>query len=176
MQTTPTKNKLTTSKLFSDRISVENAYQNALKHGLKDNDINIIMSDETRKKHFINPDKISTVLGDKSMDGLAIGGALGGTVGGIAAAIAAIGTALVIPGLGIVIAGPLAAGLAGAGAGSIAGGLIGTLIGWGIPEARVKEYEQGIKNGGILMVAHPRDEKISQAVATAWNSSPPDKL
>ena len=35
--------------------------------------------------------------------------------------IAAIGTTLVIPGLGLVIAGPIAAGLAGAGAGSITG-------------------------------------------------------
>ena len=170
MQTTPTK-KIATTKLFKDRTSVETAYQNALKRGLKDNDINLVMSDETRKKHFTNADHTNTVLGDKSMDGLALGGALGGTVGGIAAAIAALGTALVIPGLGVVIAGPLAAGLAGAGVGSIAGGLIGTMVGWGIPEERVKEYEQGIKQGGILMVAHPKDEKLSQEISSDWNTS-----
>jgi hypothetical protein len=176
MQTTPSQNKLATSQLFKDRNSVETAYQNAIDHGLKDDEINIVMSDETRKKHFTNKDGSATIIGDKSMDGLALGGAFGGAVGGIAAAIAAIGTAVVIPGLGIIVAGPLAAGLAGAGAGSIAGGLIGSLIGWGIPEERVKEYEQGIKNGGILMVAHPKDEKLSKDLSSSWNKSPAGKL
>ena len=57
------------------------------------------------------------------------------------AAIAAIGTSLVIPGLGLVVAGPLAAALAGAGAGGTAGGLIGALVGHGMPEDRTKKYE-----------------------------------
>jgi hypothetical protein len=59
--------------------------------------------------------------------------------------------------------------LAGAGAGSIAGGLIGTLIGWGIPEERVKEYEDGIKSGGVLMVAHSKDERNATDLNTDWD-------
>jgi len=31
------------------------------------------------------------------------------------------------------------------------GGGIGAIVGAGIPEGRVKEYESGLKNGGILM-------------------------
>ena len=58
-----------------------------------------------------------------------------------------LGTSLVIPGLGLIIAGPLAAGLAGAGAGGITGGLIGALVGSGIPEDRAKIYEDGKLNG-----------------------------
>lgn len=141
------KNRYTT-ELFSDRDSAERAYQQALERGYKDKDINVLMSEDSRKKYYGSP---LIEEGDKSMDGLAIGGATGGAVGGIFAAIAAIGTSLVIPGLGIVVAGPLAAGLAGAGAGSIAGGFVGALVGWGIPEDRVHEYEEGIKSGGIVL-------------------------
>jgi hypothetical protein len=161
----PTKNIST--KLFNDRTSVEGAYKHALDQGYGEKDINLLMSDETRKKHFTN--NPNTVIGDKSMDGLALGGAMGATVAGIAGAIAALGTAVVIPGLGIVIAGPLAVGLASAGAGGIAGGLVGALVGWGIPEERVKEYEQGIKNGGILMAVHSKTSEDSKKLENDWN-------
>jgi hypothetical protein len=154
--------------MFKDRNSVEGAYNTAIERGYNPDEINIVMSDDTRKKHFVNQDGVTTELGDKSMEGLAMGGALGGTVGGVVGAIAALGTALVVPGLGIVIAGPLAAGLAGAGAGSIAGGLVGALIGWGIPEERVKEYEAGIKSGGILMAVRSRSEQDSKELAQDW--------
>ncbi|MFS2021814.1 hypothetical protein ACEN88_35285, partial [Massilia sp. CT11-108] len=58
-----------------------------------------------------------------------------------------------------VVAGPLAAALAGAGAGGITGGLIGALIGAGIPEERVKHYEEGINNGGIVLGVTPRSDE-----------------
>jgi len=101
--------------------------------------VNVLLSDDTVKKF----DHATMVVeeGDKSMDGLGIGGATGGAIGGVVAAIAAIGTSIAIPGFGLVVAGPLAAGLAGAGIGSITGGLVGSLIGWSIPETHVREYE-----------------------------------
>jgi hypothetical protein len=69
----------------------------------------------------------------------------------VLAAIAAVGTAIAIPGVGLVVAGPIAAALAGAGAGGATGGLIGLLIGTGIPEHRAKVYETGVRGGGILL-------------------------
>ena len=89
---------------------------------------------------------------------------------GIAAAVAAIGSNLVIPGLGLVVAGPLAAGLAGAGAGAGAGGLIGALVGWNIPEERVKHYEAGLKDGGILMGVTPRSADDAKYFENEWKS------
>ena len=138
-----------TTHLFSNKTSAEQAYQHALDQGYTNKDINVLMSEESKKKYYDSP--LVVEQGDKSMDGLGIGGAAGGAIGGIVAAIAAIGTSLIVPGLGIVIAGPLAAGLAGAGAGSIAGGFIGALVGWGIPEDRARVYESGIKYGGIVL-------------------------
>ncbi len=138
-----------TTAVFLTKEAAERAYQMALDEGYTPNDINVFMSEDSRKKYYGSP--VVLEEGDKSMDGLGLGGATGGAIGGIVAAIAAIGTSLVIPGLGLVIAGPLAAGLAGAGAGSIAGGFLGALIGWGIPEERVHEFESGLKSGGIVL-------------------------
>ena len=89
----------------------------------------------------------------------------------IAAAIAAVGTSIAVPGLGLVVAGPLAAALAGAGAGGAAGGLVGALIGAGIPEERVKHYEKGLKEGGILMGVRPRTEEDAGYFESEWSKA-----
>jgi hypothetical protein len=78
---------------------------------------------------------------------------------------------LVIPGLGLVVAGPLAAALAGGGAGAAGGGLIGALVGWNIPEERVKHYETGIKQGGILMGVKPRSDADAAHFEEEWKRS-----
>ena len=52
------------------------------------------------------------------------------------AAVVAVGTPSLLPGINLVIAGPIAAALAGAGAGAVTGGVIGALVGVGIPEYR----------------------------------------
>ena len=91
------------------------------------------------------------------------GAAAGGTVGAVLAAIAAVGSTLFLPGLNLVIAGPIAAALAGLGAGGAAGGLIGALIGAGIPEYRAKVYEAGIRGGGILIGVEVHvDEEVNR--------------
>jgi hypothetical protein len=121
------------------------------------------MSEETRNKHFA-VDNRETELGTNAPKGAARGAAIGGTVGATLAAIVAIGTTLALPGLGLLIAGPIAA--AGAGAG--AGGLIGALVGAGIPEERVKHYEEGIKKGGILIGVTPRTPEDAEYFEQDW--------
>ena len=173
MQTTGTqsdKGNLATG-LFSDRESAERAYEDLSSRGYSSEDINVVMSDDTRSKYFDNPSGRQTELGNKAAKGAGVGGAIGGTAVGIAAAIAAAGASIAIPGLGLVIAGPLAAGLAGAGAGAAGGGLIGAMVGWGIPEERVKDYESGIKKGGILMGVRPRSKEDADYLEGQWKSS-----
>ena len=152
--------------LFTDREAAEQGYQSLTARGYEAKDINLVMADDTRKKYFASGEE--TELGSKAAKGLGVGGAIGGTVGAIAAAIAAVGTSIAIPGLGLVIAGPLAAALAGAGAGGATGGLVGALIGAGIPEERVKHYEQGIKSGGILMGVRPRSDEDAGYFEREW--------
>src|SRR4051795_7709713 len=119
--------------LFPDRDSAELGYNALTERGYTNRDINLAMSEDTRKRHFM-AQGTETELGNKAAEGAGVGGAIGGTLGAIAAAVAAASTSLVIPGLGLVIAGPIAGALAGASAGGVTGGLVGALIGWGIPE------------------------------------------
>ncbi|MBC7570549.1 MAG: hypothetical protein H7319_12540 [Spirosoma sp.] len=146
--------------LFTDRDSAERAYDALKSRGYDDSDTTLLMSDETRKTQFSDQhvDDSDTDLGDKALEGAGTGSAIGGTVGAVAAAIAAIGTSLVLPGIGLVVAGPLAAAFAGAGAGGLAGGLIGALVGSGMSEDRAKEYETHIKNGSIGMGVKPKNQ------------------
>lgn len=155
---TPSRNKTMVTGLFPDRASAEQAFQSVSERGYSKDDINVVMSDEARRQHFASDATGTTELGTKAAQGAGIGGAIGGSLGAIVAAIAAVGTSIAIPGAGLVIAGPLAAALAGAGAGGATGGLIGALIGYGIPEERVKHYEEGIKQGGILMGVTPKSD------------------
>lgn len=154
--------------LFENRDSAESAYKTALEKGYTPEEINVLMSDETRKKYY-GSTLAKTETSDKSMEGLAIGGAVGGTVVGTLAAVVALSSTIVIPGLGLIIAGPLAAGLVGAGAGSIAGGLLGALIGAGIPEEHAKIYENGIKKGGVVIVVNSHDENDDELLED-WRS------
>lgn len=156
--------------MFRDRESAERAYGSLSSRGYTQDDVNVIMSDETRKKHFKNSDQ-ETELGNKALEGAGTGSAIGGTAGAIIGALAAIGTAVAIPGLGLVIAGPIAAGLAGAGAGGLTGGIVGALIGSGIPEDRAKQYESGINEGGIVMGVKPRNVEDAEYFETEWKNN-----
>ena len=147
--------------LFRDRDSAERAYGSVSTRGYTKDDVNLLMSDETRKTHF-SSDDADTELGSKALEGAGAGAAIGGTTGAVLAAIAAIGTSVILPGLGLVVAGPIAAALAGAGAGGATGGLIGALIGSGIPEDRAKAYESGVKEGGIVMGVNARSDEDAE--------------
>ena len=156
--------------MFADRESTERAYDALHERGYTKDDVNLIMSDETRKKHYSDEDDHSE-LGTKAAESAGTGSAIGGTVGAIAGVIAAIGTSIVIPGLGLIIAGPIAAGLAGAGAGGITGGLIGALVGSGIPEDRAKVYESGVKKGHVVMGIHPKNDEDASYLADNWKTN-----
>lgn len=161
--------------MFRDRESTENAYKTLHERGYTKDDINLIMSDETRKKHF-SGDVKETELGSKAAEGAGTGSAIGGTVGAIVGVIAAIGTSVAIPGLGIVLAGPIAAGLAGAGTGGITGGVIGALVGSGIPEERAKLYESGIQSGNIVMGVNPRNSEDAKYFEDNWRTNKGEEI
>jgi len=146
--------------LYDSPDTARKAYDDLTKrHGYKDDDISVVMTDETRTRHFGDV-KPGTEFkeGSKAAEGAGIGGGIGLGVGAALGAIVAAATAVVIPGLGLVVAGPIAGALAGAGAGGATGTLLGALIGAGIPETRAAEYERGLKEGGIVLGTRARDE------------------
>lgn len=129
------------------------------RHGYKSDDVSVLMSDDTRQRHFgdVKPGT-EFKAGSKAAEGAGVGGATGIGVGAVLGGLLAAATSIAIPGIGLVVAGPLAGAIAGAGAGGAAGTLIGALIGAGIPEERAKVYDQGIRSGGIVLGTRARDE------------------
>jgi hypothetical protein len=135
--------------LFMSRLAAERAVDAIIKAGYKSDDISLLMRDSARSAHFAPvpaPNNDANVA-----TGVGVGGLVGGSVGAVLAGIALAGTALIFPGVGLVVAGPLAAALAGAGAGGAAGGLIGAIVGAGIPEDHARHYEVGLLAGGMVV-------------------------
>ncbi|MCA1849535.1 MAG: hypothetical protein LC672_00430, partial [Acidobacteria bacterium] len=157
--------------LFKDKEDAERAYNSLRARGYDPKEISLVMSDEVRIRHYPTDQAPQAEAGSKALEGLGIGSAVGGTVGAIIAAIAAIGTNVVVPGLGLTVAGPLAAAFAGAGAGGLAGGIVGAFVGAGIPEERAALYESGLREGGILLGVHPRSEEDAEHFESEWKNS-----
>lgn len=160
------------SGLFSDRESAEKAYSSVRDRGYSDDEINVLMSDRTRDDWYgdYEVESDDELANSKALEGTGVGSAVGGTLGAIIAGIAAIGTNVVLPGLGLVVAGPVAAAFAGAGAGGLTGGLVGALIGSGIPEDRAKQYEEGVRNGGVVFGVTPRNEEDARYFENEWKN------
>ena len=157
--------------LFKDSKSVERAYQSVAQRGYDTGDINVVMSDDTRKRYFSDDRHIKNEQGSKAAEGGELGGPTGGTIGMLIPVLVAAGAFLAFPVLGLVVAGPIAASLAGAGAAGVAVGLMGALTDWGIPEERVKQYEGGIHDGGILMGVKPRSDQDAKYIEQQWKAS-----
>jgi hypothetical protein len=150
---TEEKKRMVTA-VFRDRTQANRVYSWLREHGYSANDINVLMSDQTRAAmHLAQEEEISSRT--HAAEGIATGGAIGTAVGATLAAIAALGTSIVVPGLGILVAGPILAAFAGAGAGAVAGGVIGGLIGLGIPESNARAYEEALRDGGVVIGVNP---------------------
>jgi hypothetical protein len=139
------------SGAFTDKQNADRAYAALKERGYSSDQIHLFMSEDSSKK-YLSHDVVKS--GTKTMAGTGTGAVIGGAAGAIAAAIAAVGSNLLIPGLGLVIAGPLVAALAGAGAGGVSGGILGALVGTGIPEEKAIIYEKNVTSGNIVLGVH----------------------
>lgn len=141
--------------VFRDRADAQLVYDDLMSRGYTQKEINVLMSDATRATYYAGkPERISA--GTHAAEGMAAGGAIGTAVVAGLAALAAIGTSIAIPGLGLIIAGPIVAALAGGGAGAVAGGVLGGLVGLGVPESNAKAYEEALRDGGVVIGVIPR--------------------
>ena len=153
--------------VFMTRDDSERAFDELIYRGYKSDEITVLISDETRDTHF--RDGSNSDLTTKTLENAGLGSAIGGTVGAVTGAIAAIGTAVVIPGLGIAVAGPILASLTGAGAGGLTGGIIGALVGSGVPKHHAEHYDKSLKEGGIIIGFKPKTVEDRIDIITAWN-------
>lgn len=162
--------------MFRDFRQAEQAYRAALDRGYKESDINVLMSEQTRARYLDTTSGASALAkkaaepapeASKSANNL--GGPAGGTMGTVAPAIAAVGAALLIPGLGLAVAGPLAVALTAAGTVGVATGIIGAFTNWGIPKDRAEHYESGVRRGHFVIGVSATSEADARALVQRWH-------
>jgi len=154
-----TKEKMVTG-VFRDRVDSQNVYEWLRNRGYTAQEINVMMSESTRSTYMAADEKEGRLRsGSAAAEGVGVGGAIGTAVGATLAAVLAIGTSLAIPGLGLIIAGPLAAAFAGGGAGAVTGGIIGGLVGLGIPEPNARAYQEALREGGVVIGVTPHNSE-----------------
>ena len=129
--------------------NIVNQLKNA---GFSNNDISVIMPDNSGTKNFAIDNET------KAPEGAAAGAGTGALLGGGLGWLAGIG-ALAIPGVGpLIAAGPIMAALTGAALGGALGGITGALVGLGIPEYEAKRYEGKVKEGNALISVHSESD------------------
>lgn len=152
------------SAAFDDLDDALDAARDLESHGYPVERISVFMATDTRE-HYIDTHPRYGELEDRAVvveevelekrrrtaEGAGTGGAIGGAVGAAGAAVLAVGTTLVVPPLGIVVAGPAAAALAGLGAGAATGGLVGALVGAGMSEYRARHFAKLVKDGRVIV-------------------------
>ena len=101
--------------------------------------------------------------GDVAKTGAGAGAWVGGLFGLL------VGAAFIwVPGFGpLLVAGPFAAMLLGSIedviAGAAGGGLLGALVGWGVSKQHILKYEEHLKGGKYLLIAHGSAEEATRA-------------
>ncbi|MGF7185888.1 putative membrane protein [Desulfitispora alkaliphila] len=137
--------------VFNSKDQAEEAV-NALRDKGFDQEISILAKEQNNES-----EQGVTMENDSVSDGATTGGVIGGLTG------LAVGAgALVVPGLGpLIAAGPIAGLLSGA----ATGGVAGALVDFGIPEAESKRYEEEVKQGNILVTVECNRDRADDAMS-----------
>ncbi len=154
----------TITAVFNTRMESETALSKLEHAGFTEKEITVLVTEETRGKHF------GIKENTKADEGVSTGAALGGLAGAIALGIGSAGT-LLIPGLNLIVSGALVGSLVGLGAGAATGGLIGGLVGLGIPEHEAKLYEAAVRKGAILVAVESRDDDTTDRIKAIFRGA-----
>ena len=141
--------KKTILGIFPKHEDADRALFHLKDEGFKASEVSVIAREDTMKKYRAEE-------ADNAGTGVLTGGVLGGLAGLLIAA-----TPVIVPGLGLLVAGPLTL-LASFATGALAGGLIGALIDMGVSEDTAKSYENKIKNGEVLLAVNASDKDESK--------------
>lgn len=137
---------------YSDARDAEAAVRALVDAGFGTDDVSIIARDEDRAQ------RVADHTGADVGKGAGIGALTGGVLGALGGLLVG-ATALTIPGVGIILAGPLAAVLGGAGLGAVGGGLVGALTAAGVSEGEARHYEGRLKAGDIVVAVAAGDRE-----------------
>lgn len=136
--------------VYNDRIRAENAVQDLEQAGFNSEDVGFAL----RGADVNRGGTVTDAVGTKDGTGAAVGAVTGGVVGTLLGATAA----LLIPGVGPVLAGGiLASSLGYAAAGVAVGGILGAMTGAGLSEEEAKYYENEFNSGRAIVTVRSGD-------------------
>ena len=161
--------------IFSSHQAAENALNELRDDGFAMSQVSVIAQNAERleQSNRIGETQVQDLTdANHGEEGAKTGAATGGVLGGLSGLLVGLGT-LAIPGVGpVMLAGATATAIAttltGGAIGAAAGSLVGGLIGLGIPEERVKHYQSGIDEGGILLGVKPRSTDDAAHIEQEW--------
>jgi uncharacterized membrane protein len=173
---------ITLSRLYPNRATAHAVVDELLAAGLSDDDIGIIAPSKSESCEMKNADmENADDIVDRDRDGADDHGeavnkaaGAGAALGGAAGLLAGLG-AIVIPGLGpVVAAGWLAGALGGVVVGGAAGGVIGALMEAGVSDNDAAQYAEGVKRGGTLVTIRVmgQDRALYEDILDMKNAGP----
>jgi len=145
--------------VYDTMAQAEGAVRKLDEGGFRIEQVSILARDLTSEKEVHG----YLTTGDVAKQAAGTGAWVGGLFGLL------VGAAFIwVPGFGpLLVAGPLAAvllgGIEGAAVGAAASGLLGALTGWGISKQHILKYEEDVKAGKYLVVAHGSAEDVARA-------------
>jgi hypothetical protein len=149
----------TVTGVFPSILEAELAIRDLEYRGIPSDSINLIAgNDKNRHDEYLKKSKeASTSAGAAAVSGASFGGGVG---------IVTTLVALAIPGVGPIIAGgAMTTVLAGMGFGAVAGGLLGTFKNMGIPHEDAPLYEEAVRRGAVIAIAHVDDAQAADATS-----------
>jgi len=142
--------------VFDDRMEAERAVDELEQVGFSHHDIGFAL----RGSDVVRGGMLTDAVGAKDDRGMVTGAVTGGLVGGLIGAAAA----LVVPGVGPVLAaGVLATSLGYAGAGMAIGGILGAMTGAGLSEEEARYYEKQFHAGKAIVTVDARGRDLEVA-------------
>ena len=156
--------------VFDAPERAERAYDQLMEMGYNKDEINVLMSAETQKLFRSGNPVVAMATGTEVPNATekVLGGAGAiSAAGALSGVIAGVGASLVVPGLGLIVAGPLAA--LGAGLGAALGAI------YGIPFSEmagneIANYETNIHEGKVLLSVTPHSPEDRNTIQQAWNA------
>jgi uncharacterized membrane protein len=141
--------------VFSSEERAKKAINELKRQGFDEREISLIAKDKKENQEQRGDNAEGMTMVDQNIGD---GAFTGGTIGGIAGLLAGAG-ALLIPGIGpIVAAGPLAAFLTGI----VGGGIVGGLVDFGIPEESSRQLEERVKRGDLLVTLKVAENEVPE--------------
>ncbi len=155
---------------FTDGEAGERGYRLLKEMEYGEDQISVLLSDESKKLYFSAPGLRGQVVGATSSSGSgpAVGAAVGASAGAVLGGIMGVAAIVALPGISLLALGPLAAIVTGSGFGGLSGGLLGSVLGVAIPQDQADAYEEKLRKGNILIGVSPHSREDRIQITNEW--------